>query len=1737
MATQYSNKPIVTDGLVYALDFGNQKSYVSGSTTANSLLYNPVPATFSTVPAGDYQGLAAAYSVRKVVSSYTGSAMMVQSASVSQSIGFDADGNLDTASLEAFAGSGDAFVKIWFDQSGNGRDATQTTLANQPQIVSSGSVITLNGKPSIENSSGKQLAIASSNIFAINFTTFVINPTNANNNATLFRQTYQNSTLIRSWTGGGRFRHNNGAEITYTDTNTLLIQTQTVTPAIQIFKNGILKASAGTNGVQTPLNVESYLLNSGFNEFFGGKCSEAIFYTSDQSSNRTSIENDINSYYSIYSPLPSSPIPGLTSGLANFESPDALLTNQTFNGFSYDQGNSTIMYVGETKGTSSLFTQDTNLSVVATTSSVGFGSTSNNLGRTYPVTGLKHVTLRFSSGSVDCFVNGILVPANSVFPTGSSVSGGKFAIPVYTGSLGLVQVYNRPLTGDEIWNNYQLTAPRYGLGALQNKPYTLDDNAYLFLSQSGITDPIITGSIDTFVRGLKSNNLWDKMIAIYPFVGTGSDGTNLTGSHRWNLKEPSLVTYPLSFTGSWNGSTSGSAPSGSNTNISTQVAPSTYYPFFNTQSAHISILSYDTPVSSSYLMGTGMTEDLAISTLAGDYGTPAAAYSVRKVRTAYSGALMDVRRSYDNVTQSIGYVETGDLDTGSLVNFVNAIGENSPGEFEGLAAAYSLRKVSASYDGSAIDVRRIWDNTTSSIGFDSNGNLNTGSLLNFTTSGSNILPYSNDFTQADWTKYDVQITASAVLGPYGLGSGSFVNETSTNSSHVFNENINPVNISSIHTISCFVKKQERRYVGLAFAYNSANHSYVTFDLDTTSSVSSGSAGTGYLVASSSINYVTDGWFRISLIGTVGLNDFYPRFYLTKDTTGYQPIYVGEPGTGSYIYGFQYTTGSTVQPYIETTGTARYNVGNTSSFGYVTQWYDQSGNNRHATQTATGSQPLIVSSGSLVTENGRPAIRSNQSQLNLSSNFNVGKTYTILAALQNTGYTDTFLGTGTPYQYLYYWQDASTTRQLVDGSVGITFPGVGTDFKVLTTVRNATVSSSLYKNSNLLGTGSFTVNNDFSFRNLLGDNYNPPLYNFIGDVSEILVYNSDQSGNRSLIENNINNYYNIYTGSNHGFVARWYDQSGNNRHATQTTAGSQPVIVLSGSILTTNNKPNLNFDGVDDNFSLVSTISSNTAYTAIEVNRRTDTSVNSVGFASPTGQPYVNLFLATTLYFSTQRLGTGYFGTYSINSTNQQLLFSIDDKSSNLKSYLNQNLVINSLSPFGTTTFTDYNNIGIRSGYTKDVKQELIFYSSDQSSNREAISYGINNYYNIYPQTSSFATSSFTIQTTPTAISGAINNKLTSGIPSSGPLGLITVSRTGSNSLTIARNGVTSSFAVPASGALSTGIYLGAINNNGLALGNSPLNLSFASVGTGLTGAELGTFNELVGGLNINLRRAGVLNTHGALAAYSLRLLDYGYTGPAVTVRRTSDNTTSSIGFDSNRDLDITSLLTFTGTSSAFVTTWHDQSGNNKHISQTVTGSQPLLVRSGSVVTAKTFETLTNLAINPNNNNTKPAIYFNGAFLDLGTSIGSITQASYYLVFNLAMPSINDYSVMQTNTTSNNDRWKWLGANNNSYLNMFSPDGSSRRFFEAFGPTFPVAGTTLWSAFHGPGSNMSIFLQGSINKGTDTSLAFSSGSMFRVGRGSVAVLPGSIQEIILYPDNSTSRKDFMENNINNYYQIY
>jgi hypothetical protein len=93
----------------------------------------------------------AAWSTRKLRSAYASNCMKVRRSSdnATQDIGFSG-GVLDTASLLSFAGSGDAFIQTWYDQSGNGYDATQATNSKQPKIVAAGVVETIgsNSRPS-----------------------------------------------------------------------------------------------------------------------------------------------------------------------------------------------------------------------------------------------------------------------------------------------------------------------------------------------------------------------------------------------------------------------------------------------------------------------------------------------------------------------------------------------------------------------------------------------------------------------------------------------------------------------------------------------------------------------------------------------------------------------------------------------------------------------------------------------------------------------------------------------------------------------------------------------------------------------------------------------------------------------------------------------------------------------------------------------------------------------------------------------------------------------------------------------------------------------------------------------------------------------------------------------------------------------------------------------------------------------------------------------------------------------------------------------------------------------------------------------------------------------------------------------------------------------------------------------------------------------------------------------------
>ncbi len=234
-----------------------------------------------------YDGTLVAYSLRLLNDDYTGDAITVRRASdnATQGIGF-VDGDLDVASLETFCSGTDGFVTTWFDQNGSGENAFITTASAQPQIVSSGSVLTSFGKPSIyfdgvndwmdsniTDSTYKQMFVVKESISGSNVVTLSgavklqINQYNTTDDSVIFSDTLGLYTVDNE---------NTKAYLNSVD------ETGAATVFTQIFNRLYLCSVTGT---------------SGFSE---GYISEVIVYTTDQSANRVDIENNINDYYNIF---------------------------------------------------------------------------------------------------------------------------------------------------------------------------------------------------------------------------------------------------------------------------------------------------------------------------------------------------------------------------------------------------------------------------------------------------------------------------------------------------------------------------------------------------------------------------------------------------------------------------------------------------------------------------------------------------------------------------------------------------------------------------------------------------------------------------------------------------------------------------------------------------------------------------------------------------------------------------------------------------------------------------------------------------------------------------------------------------------------------------------------------------------------------------------------------------------------------------------------------------------------------------------------------------------------------------------------------------------------------------------------------------------------------------------------------------------------------------------------------
>jgi len=266
-----------------------------------------------------YGGAAAAYSLRKLSSTYSGNAIRVRRSSdnTEQNIGFDGSGNLDTTALTSFVGAGNGFVTTWYDQSGNGTNMVSSTASRQGKIVSSGVVETSNSKPAINtiginvsyrpNLNGSNTYVDYKTFFAVGQATTtsyspilssgdwyelisVNDPWASYTGKYMFSKHDSSTPYPGSPYVGGRYYFLNGAT-----TNQFLLYGNMRNMNVYGSKNGDSETLLGTWG--TTMRADQFLYGG---TAFTGKFSEITFYNSDKSANKTSIESNINTFYSIY---------------------------------------------------------------------------------------------------------------------------------------------------------------------------------------------------------------------------------------------------------------------------------------------------------------------------------------------------------------------------------------------------------------------------------------------------------------------------------------------------------------------------------------------------------------------------------------------------------------------------------------------------------------------------------------------------------------------------------------------------------------------------------------------------------------------------------------------------------------------------------------------------------------------------------------------------------------------------------------------------------------------------------------------------------------------------------------------------------------------------------------------------------------------------------------------------------------------------------------------------------------------------------------------------------------------------------------------------------------------------------------------------------------------------------------------------------------------------------------------
>lgn len=598
-----------------------------------------------------------------------------------------------------------------------------------------------------------------------------------------------------------------------------------------------------------------------------------------------------------------------------------------------------------------------------------------------------------------------------------------------------------------------------------------------------------------------------------------------------------------------------------------------------------------------------------------------AAYGLRKLRTAYTGNAITVRRSSDNTLLDIGFLPNGDLDTIALTKFVGSGSGFITTWFDQSGNGYHATQATEAQQPRIVDNGQI-DTINGRPAVRGLGGQSLRSTTGAIMPGTGGWHYATVLADHGGTANNTYYVdrACTVNGAPLAGLRKFDDKFFIQTRRDDGTNLkNTSGASNILTdgTPVLISYERQRGVSYRLFYNGLiNARSEDTDTDITPRGPSilGHCNVPEIGANAAMGELIVYSSNLSTANRQILENDQARYYnLTLADPGYTPP-LSIAGSATAAFGLRKLrsdySGSAIQVRrsdnaildIDFDNNGNLNIANLIKFCginscFVAIWYDQSGNNRHATQATAANQPRIVNNGVLDMINGRPAIRFDGVNDRLSftraiqDDFSILACFNVVAGLngpggqwyQHAGIVDMEVGGVT--------NDFGTT---VDNT-GRIYAGVGNpDTTVssaplgfndglmhrLTMTRNKTTAQfNLYTDSNAVVSGMSSNTASLTASATMSIGAMDTNISFLnGSVSEVEVYGSVLSDtNRQSLESNQMAYYNFNSlAPDTGFVTTWYDQSSNNYHLTQTNALLQPTIRIDSIT----GRPTVYFNGVN-----------------------------------------------------------------------------------------------------------------------------------------------------------------------------------------------------------------------------------------------------------------------------------------------------------------------------------------------------------------------------------------------------------------------------------------------------------------------------------------------------------------------------------------------------------------------------